>query len=282
MARLATPPTIEEACALLADGEGDAVVIAGGTALQMLRRRGEFACETLVDLARVPGLDAIERENGGLSIGARVTHRRVELDPLVRDTAPVLCDVAAGIANVRVRNVATIGGNLAHGDYRLDPPGALLVLGARLEIASRAGRREVPVSELFGESGEKALAVDDVLVRIHVPAPPAGSRLAFGKYKSLGANDWPCAAVAAMAVDEPGGAGRRLELGITAAAPAPVHLELDASGLALSDALDLAEEAADGAIAPISDLRGRAAFKRRVTRVLVRDTVRRLWEEGAA
>ena len=280
MARLATPATIAEACALLADGEGDAVVIGGGTALQMLRRRGDFACETLVDLARVPGLEAIEREDGGLSIGARATHRRVELDPLVRDTAPVLCDVAAGIANVRVRNVATIGGNLAHGDHRLDPPGALLVLGARLEIASRGGTREVGVSELFGASGEKALAIDDVLVRIHVPAPPAGSRLAFGKYKSLGNNDWPCAGVAAMVVDEPG--GRRLALGITAAAPAPVHLELDASGLALSDALDLAEEATDAAIAPISDLRGGAGFKRRVTRVLVRDTVRRLWEEGAA
>jgi carbon-monoxide dehydrogenase medium subunit len=181
---------------------------------------------------------------------------------------------------VRVRNVATIGGNLAHGDYRLDPPGALLLLGARLEIASRAGTRELGVSDLFGESGEKALAVDDVLVRIRVPAPPAGSRLAFGKYKSLGNNDWPCAAVAAMAVDEPG--GRRLALGITAAAPAPVHLELDASGLTLSDVLDLAEEATAGAIAPISDLRGSAAFKRRVTRVLVRDTIRRLWEEGAA
>jgi carbon-monoxide dehydrogenase medium subunit len=281
VARLATPATIDEACTLLADGGGDAVVIGGGTALQMLRRRGEFACETLVDLARVPGLDAIERANGGLSIGARATHRRVELDPLVRDTAPVLCDVAAGIANVRVRNVATIGGNLCHGDYRLDPPGALLVLGARLEIASRAGTREVGVSELFGESGEKALAIDDVLVRIHVPAPPAGSRLAFGKYKSLGSNDWPCAGVAAMVADEAAGR-RRLALGITAAAPAPVHLELDASGLALSDALDLAEQATDGAIAPISDLRGGAAFKRRVTRVLVRDTVRRLWEEGAA
>lgn len=277
MARLATPATVEEACALLADGEGDAVVIGGGTALQMLRRRGEFDCETLVDLARVPGLDAIERASGGLSIGARATHRRVELDPLVRETAPVLCDVAAGIANVRVRNAATIGGNLAHADYRLDPPGALLVLGATLEIASRAGTREVPIADLFGDQpGQKALAVDDVLVRVHVPAPPAGARLLFAKYKSLGANDWPCAAVAAMVVDG------RLALGITAAAPAPVYLELDASGLDASGGVDAADAATDEAIDPISDLRGGASFKRRVTRVLVRDTVARLWEEGVA
>jgi aerobic carbon-monoxide dehydrogenase medium subunit len=281
VARLAMPSTVEEACALLADADGDAVVLGGGTALQMLRRRGEFDCETLVDLARVPGLDAIERASGGLSIGARATHRRVELDPLVRETAPVLCDVAAGIANVRVRNAATIGGNLAHADYRLDPPGALLVLGATLEIASRAGTREVPIGDLFGgqpgqKPGQKALAVDDVLVRVHVPAPPAGARLLFAKYKSLGANDWPCAAVAAMAVDG------RLALGITAAAPAPVHLELDASGLDASGAVDAADAATDEAIDPISDLRGGASFKRRVTRVLVRDTVARLWEEGAA
>ena len=276
MARLVKPATVEEACALLAEGEGDAVVIGGGTALQMLRRRGEFACDTLVDLALVPGMDQIEQEDGGLSIGARATHRRVELDPLVRETAPILSDVAAGIANVRVRNAATIGGNLAHADYRLDPPGVLLVLGARLEIASSRGTRRVPVEDLFGtEPGAKALAVDDVLVRIHVPAPPPEARLLFAKYKSLGNNDWPCAAVAAMAVDG------RLELGITAAAPAPVHLELDTAGLGASDAADAADAAAAAAIDPISDLRGGAGFKRRVTRVLVRDTVARLWAEPA-
>ncbi|HZD66170.1 MAG TPA: FAD binding domain-containing protein [Acidimicrobiales bacterium] len=276
MARLVVPPTLEEACGLLEEAPGEAVPLAGGTALQMLRRRGEFAAGTLVDLRRVPGLDRLQAAGGGVSIGALVTHRRIESDPVVRRTVPVLADMASQIANVRVRNAATLGGNLAHRDHRLDPPGVLMVLGATVELASRHGRRTVPVGDLFTGCGDTVLAPGELVVAVHVPAPPPGARAAFAKYKSLGANDWPCAAVAACLSGDDG--RRTLDLGLTAVSPSPAALRLDVSGLGLAAALDQADAAVSGVLAPVSDLRGSARFKARVTRVLCRDTIDALWE----
>jgi aerobic carbon-monoxide dehydrogenase medium subunit len=279
MARVVPVQTVEEACALLGEPGKSASVIAGGTALQMLRRRGEFAAQVLVDLRCVNGLDRIETADGHLSFGACVTHRQIETHTEVQGRLPVLGEVFSQIANVRVRNVATIGGNLAHPDYRLDPPGVLLVLGAWVDIASREGSRSVGVAELFTHTGEKALRSDEVIVAIHLPVPKASSKLAFRKYKSLGANDWPCISVAGMLTAHGDGA-RVLDLGLTAAAPTPLHLRLDVSALGLSEVLDNARTAVCEAIDPPGDLRGTPAFKRRVAEVVAADTIRSLWQEA--
>jgi aerobic carbon-monoxide dehydrogenase medium subunit len=276
MARLLSPDTIEEACSLLREASGSALVVGGGTAVQMRRRRGALPCESLVDLKRIPGLDRIEVTEGGLRIGTLVTHRRIETDPVVQAVAPLLPQAYAQIANVRVRHAATVGGNLAYADHRLDPPGALLVLGASVEVASADGAREVPLADFFVGFETTALRDDEILVAIRVPRPPGGHRARFAKFKSLGRNDWPCVGVSAMRHDG------RLDLGVTAVSPIPVHLSLDASGLSGAEAAERAEEAADAAIDPITDLRGGARFKRRVARVTVADTVRSLWEEVAA
>lgn len=283
MARLITPSALSDACETLRD-TADSVPLAGGTALQMLRRRGEFAPAVLVDLRRLPGIADIERDGDGITIGALVTHRRVERDPLVREVAPVLSDVASQIANVRVRNAATLGGNLAHRDHRLDPPGALMILGARVDVASVDGVRTIAVDDLFEGFADKTLAPGEVIVRVRVPRPPASARIAFAKFKSLGANDWPCAAVAARldGEDATGAAPVRLALGLTAVAPSPVHLSLDVGGLSLAQALDAADAAVAEAIDPVDDLRGGARFKRRVTRVLAGDVIKTVWSRPAA
>jgi aerobic carbon-monoxide dehydrogenase medium subunit len=275
MARLLSPETLDEACALLQEAGGTALVVGGGTAVQMRRRRGALPRETLVDLKRIPGLDRIQVDADGLRVGALVTHRRMETDPVVRAVAPLLTQAYAQIANVRVRHAATAGGNLAYADHRLDPPGALLVLGASVEVVSAAGTREVPIADFFVDFETTALRDDEILVAIRVPRPPAGHRARFAKYKSLGRNDWPCVGVSAMRHDG------RLDLGVTAVSPVPVHLSLDVGDLSADEAAARAEEAADAAIDPISDLRGGARFKRRVARVTVADTVRSLWEEPA-
>jgi aerobic carbon-monoxide dehydrogenase medium subunit len=275
MVRLVSPETLEEACELLREADGSALVLGGGTAVQMRRRRGALPRETLVDLKRIPGLDRIQLDGRGLRIGALVTHRRMETDPVVGAVAPLLPQAYAQIANVRVRHAATAGGNLAYADHRLDPPGALLVLGASVELVSADGAREVPIADFFTDFETTALRDDEILVAIRVPRPPAGHRARFMKFKSLGRNDWPCVGVSALRDDG------RLELGLTAVSPVPVHLSLDAAGLGADEAAAQAEEAADAAIDPISDLRGGARFKRRVARVTVADTVRLLWEEPA-
>ena len=274
--RLLSPDTLEEACGLLRRHEGRALVVGGGTALQMRRRRGRFGAEALVDLRRIPGLNRIELAGEGLRIGALVTHRRMETDPVVRALAPLLAQAYAQIANVRVRHVATVGGNLADADHRLDPPGALLVLGAAVEAAAADGVREIPLETFYVGFERTALREDEVLVAVHVPPAPATSRARFAKFKSLGRNDWPCVGVAALR------SGDRLGLGVTAVSPIPVHVALDVTGLSGAEAADRARDAVDAAIDPISDLRGGARFKRRVARVTVADTVRSLWDGDAA
>lgn len=278
MVRLMPAQSLAQACALLADYGAGASIIAGGTAVQMLRRRGEFTAHTLVDLRCVSGLDRIEVNGGCVSFGACVTHRQVETHVGVLDVLPVLGQVFSQIANVRVRNVATIGGNLAHPDYRLDPPGVLLVLGASVDIASREGSRRVRVADLFAPVPDSALGDDEVIAAIHVPIPEGRPRMAFRKYKSLGANDWPCLSVAGMLSDD--GQGRMLDLGLTAAAPKPLHLRLDISSAGLSDVLDRAGTCVAEAIDPPGDLRGTPEFKRRVAGVVVADTIRALWQEA--
>jgi carbon-monoxide dehydrogenase medium subunit len=274
MARLLSPDTLDEACRLLREN-GSALVVGGGTAIQMRRRRGALPRDTLLDLKRIAGLDRIQLAGDGLRIGTLVTHRRMETDPVVRAVAPLLPQAYAQIANVRVRQAATVGGNLAYADHRLDPPGALLVLGASVELVSADARRELPVADFFVDFETTALREDEILVAVRIPRPPAGHRARFAKYKSLGRNDWPCVGVSALRHDG------RLELGISAVSPVPVHLSLDVDGLLASEAAARAEEAADAAIDPISDLRGGARFKRRVARVTIADTVRSLWEEPA-
>jgi carbon-monoxide dehydrogenase medium subunit len=277
--RLAFPDTLDEACDVLREEDGRARPVAGGTALQMRRRRGRFEASTLVDLGRIPGLDRIELTDDGLRIGALVTHRRMETDPVVAALAPLLRDAYATIANVRVRHVATVGGNLAYADHRLDPPGALLLLGATVEIVSPGGLRIMPLAAFHTGLNTTALLPGDVLVAVRVSRAAAGSRARFAKFKSLGRNDWPCVGVAALLAPDSSG-GRRLELGLTAVSPVPVHVSLDVTGAGPSEAAERAQAAIEPAIDPIADLRGGVRFKRRAARATVADTVRALCEEG--
>ncbi|MFC7657685.1 FAD binding domain-containing protein [Pseudonocardia benzenivorans] len=120
-------------------GTDDPMVFGGGTAVQILLKQGVLAATDLVDIAAVPGLADLVATPGGLRAGTMVTLRRMETDPLVHDRAPLLAQVYGRVANPRVRNTASVGGNIAHGDYRLDPPTALLVLDARVELSSAAG-----------------------------------------------------------------------------------------------------------------------------------------------
>jgi aerobic carbon-monoxide dehydrogenase medium subunit len=273
MTTVVAPPTLEDALGILGTADS-AVSLAGGTALQMRRRRGQFCASTLVDLRLIPGMDRIEITRDRLIIGALVTHRRVETDPVIARHAPILSRVYSQIANVRVRNVATVGGNLADADHRLDPPGALGVLGAEVELASARGRRTVAVADLFSGFQTSVLARDEILTAVHVPRR-SPQRWGFLKFKSLGRNDWPCVGIAASLGTTTSGA-RELTVGITAVSPVPIHRVLDVTGLADDEVLDALDATVVSAVDPVSDLRGSARFKRRVARVTAADAVRPL------
>jgi hypothetical protein len=134
---LAEPQTLEEACALLSDDD-DAKALAGGTALLTLIKHGIFIPKTLVNLKKIGGMSGIDYDRQrGLRIGALTRIYDVESSPVVRQYYPWLAEACHVVANIRIRNMATIGGNLAHGDYQSDPPTMLVALDASVELMRR-------------------------------------------------------------------------------------------------------------------------------------------------
>lgn len=271
------PATLAEACALLADGD-ETMVYGGGTAIQILVKQGLLFASDIVDVGAVPGLADITETATGLRVGPLVTLRRMETDPLVRKVAPLAADVYGHVANPRVRNTASVGGNIAHGDYRLDPPTALLVLGASVEITSATGRRTVPAREFFVDFQQTALGHGDMITAVEIPRQPESAGAAFVKMSSLSVNDWPCASAAALVLG--GKRHRQVRLGLGALAHIPLYVEFDMpADAAPDDVVAAARQATDPVIEPIPDVRGSAGYKKRVGAVAVEEAVRAAWKE---
>jgi carbon-monoxide dehydrogenase medium subunit len=265
------PTTIAEACTLLAEGPRG-MVYGGGTTVQIQLTQGALDASDLVDIAAVPGLDELRETDTGIRVGALVTLRRMETDPLVRAVAPLAAEVYGRVAHPRVRNTATVGGNLAEGDHRYDPPTALLVLDASVEIASPIGVRVVPVREFFLGFRRTAVGAGEIITAIEIPRQPAGAGTHFEKFRSLAAGDRSCASVAALAV------GDRLRLGIGALAPTPVFTEISVSSdCPAAVVVEAAQVAARPLINPVPDVRGGVAYKTSVGLVTVATAAERAW-----
>ena len=271
------PETVDEACAVLADGE-DTMVYGGGTAIQILIKQGVLFATDLVDVGRVPGLAGITETPTGLRVGPLVTLRRMETDPLVRSVVPLAVQVYGHVANPRVRNTASVGGNIAHGDYRLDPPTALLVLDATVEITGASGRRTVPAREFFVDFQRTALEHGELITAIEILRQPESAGAWFAKLSSLSVNDWPCASAAALVVAAKG--KREVRLGLGALAHIPLFTRFEAAAATpVDDVVAQALEAVAPLIDPIPDIRGGAEFKRRLGLVAVEEAVRGSWKE---
>jgi carbon-monoxide dehydrogenase medium subunit len=266
------PRSLEEALALKAEHGEDATVLAGGTFLGILINQRLFAPTCLLSLGEIPGLDGIE-VNGELRLGAMVRHRAVERSGAVLEGWPVLASTFALVASPRVRNQATVGGVLADADYASDPPAMLCALGAKVVARSVAGEREIPVGELITGYYETALQPDELIIAVSVPRV---DRSVYRKFRSRSHEDRPCVSVAAV-LD---GGELRVVVGAVAGT---LQVDPDACALASGRSLD-AELAAEigaryaNAIEPLSDVRGSAAYRKRVIAVEVR---RALFELGA-
>jgi carbon-monoxide dehydrogenase medium subunit len=272
------PQTLDEACALMAAGE-EPMVYGGGTAIQILLRQGLLPASDVVDLGGVPGLAQVSETPTGLRVGAMVTIRRMETDPVVRRVVPLAAQVYGQVAHPRVRNTASVGGNVAHGDHRLDPPTALLVLDAQVEISSAAGQRWVPAREFFVDFQRTALEPREIVTAIEIPRQPESAGAWFTKLRSLSAADWPCASACALIV-EASGDRRQIRLGLGALADAPMFTQFElAADTAPDQVVDAARQAAQPLIRPIPDVRGGAMFKKRLGLVAVEEAVRRSWKE---
>jgi carbon-monoxide dehydrogenase medium subunit len=270
------PTTLAEAVDLLQRYDGEARVLAGSTALTLMIHQRLIDPPALVSLGRVPGLDGVARGPEGLTIGALVTHRRVELSDVVRAAAPVLSEAFGVVANVRVRNAATVGGVLAEADYASDPPTAFRALDATVHAVGPAGERAIPIADFFRGFYETALAPDEILARVTVPVSPVGTSGAYRRYTTRSSEDRPCVGVAALVRLDSDGTCAELRVAVGAATETPgrfPELEAAATGRPVQEAAQLLADAYASRIEPLDDLRGSSWYRTEMIRVWVRRTV---------
>jgi carbon-monoxide dehydrogenase medium subunit len=262
------PRTLGEALELRGALGEDALPIAGGTYIGALLSTGLIdAPEAFIALRGIEELRGIAVADGVLALGALVTHRRVERSAEARAGGyEALADAFGTVANVRIRTLATVGGVLADADYASDPPAMLCALGAEVVLASPRGERWLGVDELILGHYETAIEPDELLVRVEVPRP---RRAIYLKFRSRSSEDRPCAGVAVAIT---GAGDLRVVIGAVAATPQYLP-EACAPAAGGELTADLREEIAaryGEGIDALDDLRGSAAYRRRVTRVLVR------------
>lgn len=270
---LIEPKSIEEACQVLAERE-DSRPIAGGTALLILIKQGVYIPKTLVNLKKIKDASDITYDSQrGLRVGALTSIYDLESSPAVRECYPTLADACHVVANIRIRNMATIGGNLAHGDYQSDPPAVLIALDSKVELKSRAGTREVLLEKFLVGSYETAIEPGELLTALLVPPAPKGLRGTYIKFTTRSSEDRPSAGIAALARLE-NGVCEDVRLVVGAVSPTPVRVrkaEELARGEKPTQKLvdEMAQEAAR-VVQPIEDLRGPTEYKRQLVNVLVR------------
>jgi len=275
---LLEPRTLREAAGLLASAEPSVRPIAGGTAVMLMMKMGVLRPSRLVSLRAVEKrYSAIEAgADGGLAIGALATLASLERSPVVKSRAPVIIRALRTLANVRVRNVATVGGHLAHADPHMDLPPLLIALGASVSVVGADGERTLPLEALYAGYLETTLRHGELIAQLNIPALGA-RRAAYLKCTTRSADDWPALGVA-VALDADGTVIREARVVIGAATDTPVRLtnaEKALRGARADDAaLRLAGDAAAAEAAVISDQHGTAAYKRELVRVYVARAVR--------
>ena len=275
---LLQPRSLPEAVALLQKHGDDARAIGGGTTLVILMKQRALHYPYLVDLQTIPGLNEIKKENDGVRIGALATHRMIELSPQIRQSFPVVAEAFSHIGNVRVRQTASVGGNLAHADYRLDPPPPLLALGAEVSAFGPNGARTIPLKSFFRGVYETVLEPGEILTEVKIHLMPANSKAVYLRYSTLSANDWPCVNVAAFLQREN---GRCKELRIALGGVASTPLLISGLEFANDQRLDEAMmakilSAVEAQISPSSDLRGSEWYKRRMARLFTKKAIEQL------
>lgn len=268
---LAEPRSLKSALKLLDAGDESVRVFGGGTALMLMMKAGVFQPTRLISLRGVESRysKVTAAKDGSLRIGALTTLSALGRVAAVRRRLPVIAGTLRTLSNVRVRNVATLGGHLAHADPHMDLPPVLIALDAQLVTAATAGSRTLPAGELFTGYYETALARNELIAEVLVPGQ-AGRRAAYVKLTTRAADDWPTLGIAVSLRTD----GRVIEdarFVVSAATEKPLRLpavEALLKGAVADDALlARAGEAAAAEAELIGDARGSAAYKTELLRV---------------
>jgi carbon-monoxide dehydrogenase medium subunit len=280
------PKSIAEACALLKQHGGEAKVFAGGSHLTILMKQGLYQPKALINIKRIPELKGIRFDAAeGLIIGALVTHRELETSELVKAKFPVLCEAERQVANIRVRNMGTVGGNLASGEPLTDLSQIFISLDGKVRITGPNGKRASSIEELFVDFYTTTLAEDEILTEIVIPPLPERSGIEYIRFSSSSVVDKPSAGVAVrltLASSSETVRAARIVLGCVGATPVRAR---NAEALITGKKLmpELAEEAgkvASQECSPTSDLRGSEQYKRAIVHTLVRRAAAKAYERA--
>ncbi len=278
-----TPKSLKEVQQDLKQFGTDGKLIAGGTALVIMMKQRLVSPTCLISLRSVRGLSGIAEKNGELRIGGATTHREVETSSLVRRRLPLLAETYRHVATVRVRNMATVGGGLAHADPNQDPPPTLIALGASVKVGSADGGRTILLEEFFTDYYETVLKPDEVITELSVPRLPPNSGAAFLKFLPRTADDYATVSAAAVVtLDRTKKIFSDVRIALGSVGTTPIRARAAEAVLrgqpVKAEALREAAEKAKQAVDPIGDFRGSAAYKKEMAGVFVRRALEKALE----
>ena len=280
-----TPKSLREVHQNLKEFGTDVKLIAGGTALVIMMKQRLLSPACLISLRSLSGLKGIAQKNGGLQIGALVTHSELETSSLIRRRLPLLAETYHYVATRRVRNMATVGGGLAHADPNQDPPPTLIALGATAKVTSANGSREVPLETFFTDYYETILKPEEILTEIFVPVLPTGSGGAFLKFLPRTADDYATVSAAAVVtLDRAKKTIKDVRIAMGSVGTTPIRAKEAEAVLrgqpVKPEGLQEAAEKAKQAVDPVSDFRGSAGYKKEMAGVFVRRALAKALESA--
>jgi carbon-monoxide dehydrogenase medium subunit len=277
------PSTLPEAIAFLQQYGEDAKILSGGQSLIPMMKFRLARPGHLIDINRISGLSYIKEEGGYLKIGGLVRETELEESALVRQKYPILFDTSRVIADPQVRNMATLAGNLAHGDPANDHPATMMALGAEIVALGPQGERVIPVESFFITLFTTDLQHDEIVTEICIPTPPARSGGAYLKLERK-VGDFATAAVAAQVTVDREGNCQKAGIALTNVGATPIRAakaEEFLQGKKLDDAnITQAAQLAAEAAQPSSDLRGPEEYKRGLVKELTRRALVRAYERA--
>lgn len=272
-----SPQSLDEALSLLKEHAGSAKILAGGQSLIPAMRFRLAMPSMLIDINRLDDLRYIEERGDHLAIGAMALENSLEDSSVVRSSYPLLHDTAAVIADPLVRNMATVGGNIAHADPANDHPATMLAYNATAVAKGSNGERTIPIDDFFTGLFENALGEDEILTEIRIPKPGANSGGAYTKLERKVGDYAISAAAVQLRLD--GETIKEVRIGLTNVSPVPMRAKAAEAELigktASDDVLEAAGKAAAAECDPSADLRGSVDYKRDLTRVLVKRSIQR-------
>jgi carbon-monoxide dehydrogenase medium subunit len=266
---------LDEALSLLKQHAGDAKILAGGQSLIPAMRFRLAVPSILIDINRLNDLRYVEERGDHLAIGAMTLEHSLEDASVVRSSYSLLHDTAGVIADPLVRNMATVGGNIAHADPANDHPATMLAYNATVVAKGPGGERTIAIDDFFTGLFETAMSDDEILTEIRIPKPGAGSGGAYTKLERKVGDYAISAAAVQLRLD--GGTIAEARIGLTNVSAVPMRAkaaEAELVGKSISDeVIEAAGKAAAAECDPSPDLRGPVEYKRDVTRVMVKRSI---------